>query len=262
MPPEYFFENKDPKLESRPRRFFLFLDFDGTLVPIQNDPTKCVLSPGIKGLLDAIALSGKACIAILSGRTVNDIKERVHTQGIYYGGNHGLEISGPNLRFVHPHVLQGNRIINKICQTIHASIDNMDGVFIERKKFSISLHYRMADKEGKTLIKKIFSRIISGSPSSQTFSVLRGKKVLELVPSIQWDKGKAALFLLQKEKKKYLPIYVGDDLTDETAFKTLNQDGITIRVGRSKKTAAKYYLKGQWEVSRFLKHLYNFMQQE
>jgi trehalose-phosphatase len=74
--PEYCFENKDPKLESRQHRFFLFLDFDGTLAPIQNDLKKCVLSPGMKGYLEAISLSGNASIAILSGRTVNDVKKR------------------------------------------------------------------------------------------------------------------------------------------------------------------------------------------
>jgi trehalose-phosphatase len=89
---------------------------------------------------------------------------------------------------------------------------------------------------------------------------MRGKKVLELAPNIPWDKGKAALFILQELKRNYLPIYVGDDATDEAAFKALNEDGVTIRVGKSKKTAAKYYLKGQWEVSRFLKHIYNLMQ--
>jgi len=258
--PEYFFGNKNPKLECSPRGFFLFLDFDGTLVPIQNDPTKCVLSPKIKGQLEAIALSGKACIAILTGRTVSDVRDRVNIQDVYYGGNHGIEISGPRVNYTHPDALSGKDIIDKVCREIEQEIGNIEGAFIEKKKFGFTLHYRMANKEDKALIKRTFYKIISESPDPQAFSVLRGKKVLELAPNVSWDKGIAALFILQELKRNYLPIYVGDDLTDETAFKTLNEDGITIRVGRSKKTAAKYYLKGQWEVSRFLKHIHNLIE--
>jgi len=260
MPPEYFFENKDPKLEWGPRGIFLFLDFDGTLVPIQNDPTKCVLSLKIKGQLEAIALPGKACIAILSGRTVSDIRDRVNIQDVYYGGNHGIEISGPRVNYTHPDALSGKHIIDRVCSEIEQEIGNIEGAFIEKKKFGFTLHFRMAKKEDKALIQRAFHRITAENSDAQTLTVMKGKKALEVAPNVSWDKGIAALFILQELKRNYLPIYVGDDLTDETAFKTLNKDGITIRVGRSKKTAAKYYLKGQWEVSRLLKHIHNLIE--
>ena len=260
MGPEYFFENKDPKLESGFSGFFLFLDFDGTLVPIQNDPTKCMLSWDMKGKLEAIALSGKACIALLSGRTLADIKKRVRIQGIYYGGSHGLEITGPNLRYVHPDALMGKQAIVTICRKIEKGISNIEGAMIEKKKFGCTLHYRMANKEGRELIQRAFHGVIAEGGYGQSVTVIQGKKILEAAPNTSWDKGGAALFILQELKTDYLPIYVGDDLTDETAFNALKEKGITIRVGRSKKTAAKYYLKGQWEVSRLLKHLHNLIQ--
>jgi trehalose-phosphatase len=260
VPPEYFFENNDPKLECGPRSFFLFLDFDGTLVPIQNDPTKCVLSTKIKVLLETIALSGKACMAILTGRTVSDVRDRVNIQDVYYGGNHGIEISGPRVSYTHPDALSGKHIIDRVCREIEQEIGNIEGAFIEKKKFGFTLHYRMAKKDDKALIQRAFHRITAENSDAQTVTVMRGKKVLELAPNVSWDKGIAALFILQELKRNYLPIYVGDDLTDETAFKTLNGNGITIRVGRSKKTAAKYYLKGQWEVARFLKHIHNLIE--
>lgn len=260
MQPEYFFESNDPRLGHGRRGFFLFLDFDGTLVPIRDNPAKCVLTPGIRDYLEAIASSENACIAILSGRTVNDIKKKVPLQHIYYGGNHGLEISGPHISYTHPDALRTKHVIDKVRREIEKGVGNIDGVLIEKKKFGFTLHYRMANREGKALIKSTFYRIIAESPEPQAVSVLQGKKVLELAPKVSWDKGKAALFLLQKQKRNYLPIYVGDDLTDETAFKALNEDGLTVRVGRSKKTAAKYYLKGQWEVSKFLQHIDNLNQ--
>ena len=262
MPPEYFFENKDPKLEWGPRGIFLFLDFDGTLVPIQNDPTKCVLSLKIKGQLEAIALPGKACIAILSGRTVSDIRDRVNIQDVYYGGNHGIEISGPRVNYIHPDALSGKHIIDRVCREIEQDIGNIEGAFIEKKKFGFTLHYRMANKEDKVLIKRTFYKIISESRDPQAFSVLRGKKVLELVPRIQWGKGKAALFLLQSQKNNYLPLYVGDDITDEKAFEVLREIGLTVRIGKSKKSVAQYFLKGQWEVSRFLRHINSLIQEK
>jgi trehalose-phosphatase len=190
---------------------------------------------------------------------MEDIAKRALFQGIYYGGNHGLEISGPDLEYVHPRAREGRRVINRVSRTIETEIAEIDGVFVERKKFGFSIHYRMATREGRTLTKNIFFRIISQNADHQVFSVLEGKKVLEVVPNIEWDKGKAVQYILGKQKSSYLPIYVGDDRTDETAFTALQAQGITIRVGRSHKTQAKYYLKGQWETSRFLRHIYDLM---
>jgi trehalose-phosphatase len=262
MPPKYFFEHNDPTLECGSRGIFLFLDFDGTLVPIQNDPAKCVLSPKIKGQLETIALSGKAWIAILSGRTVNDIRGRVNIQDVYYGGNHGLEISGPLINYTHPDALRGKHLIDKVCREIEQEIGNVEGALIEKKKFGFTLHYRMASKDCTALIKRTFYKIIAESTDPEAFSVLRGKKVLELVPRIQWDKGKAALFLLQSQKNNYLPLYVGDDITDEKAFEVLRERGLTVRIGKSKKSVAQYFLKGQWEVSRFLRHINSLIQEK
>jgi len=86
-------------------------------------------------------------------------------------------------------------------------------------------------------------------------TVIKGKKLLELIPDVSWNKGKATLYILQRLKEDYLPIYIGDDQTDETAFKALCRRGITIRVGKSKKTLADYYLKDHREVLRLLKQI-------
>lgn len=259
MYPEYFFENNDPRLKGNSLDFFLFFDFDGTLVPIQDSPARCLLSPRTKSQLEKVSLSEKVSMAILSGRSVNDIIKRIQIQGIYFGGNHGLEISGPNLIYCHPDALYGKRAIDRMLKKIEKKISTISGALIERKRFGFSLHYRMADADGKGLIKKIFYEIIADSTDPQAFSVLRGKKVLEVVPRVKWDKGKAAMFLLQNKKKEYMPIYVGDDVTDEAAFDALRVRGVTIRVGRSKKTKAEYYLKGQWEIERFLRYIHKLL---
>ena len=95
MEPAYFFDRYVPPTESGPGNLFLFLDFDGTLVPIQKDPKACVLSPEVKERLEALLSSGKASIAILSGRTVNDITKRIGLEGVYYGENTASKSADP-----------------------------------------------------------------------------------------------------------------------------------------------------------------------
>lgn len=259
MYPKYFFENGDPRLKDNLSELFLFLDFDGTLVPIKDDPAQCFLKSDTMSQMEAISQSGKATVAVLSGRTVEEIKKRVPVQGIYYGGNHGLEISGPDLSYLHPDALFGKQAMEQIFKKIKKKMLNIGGALVERKKFGFSLHYRMANKEDRVLIKKIFYETISSNQYRYTFSILPGKKVLELVPKVKWDKGRAALFLLKRQKKDYLPIYVGDDKTDETGFNALRTQGVTVRVGKSKKTKAEYYLKGQWQMIKFLQHIHSLV---
>lgn len=262
MEPAYFFDRYVPPTESGPGNLFLFLDFDGTLVPIQKDPKACVLSPEVKERLEALLSSGKASIAILSGRTVNDITKRIGMEGVYYGGNHGIEISGPHMQYIHPDALKGESLVNRLCREIEGAVSHIDGALVENKKFGFTVHYRSAKKEDKVLIQKVFHRIVAENADHRALSVLRGKQVLELAPDVEWDKGRAALFILGKQERRHLPVYVGDDLTDETAFKALNGQGVTVRIGKSKKSAAQYYLKGQGEVLRFLDHLRTLLQQE
>ena len=256
--PEYFLKRGTVVFKNNIRRLFLFFDFDGTLVPIQNNPADCSLSSRVRDQLEKIALSGSASIAILSGRSLADIKKRVRIKGIYYGGNHGLEISGPRIRFIHPEAKSFKHTIDRACQSIEKATRNFQGVFIEKKNLSFTLHYRMASKESKALVRHIFHKTISEEFAGDAFKVIKGKEVLELAPDVLWDKGRAALFILQRLNADCLPLYVGDDLTDETAFRALKKNGITIRVGSSEKTEAQYYLKGHREILQFLQTIYDW----
>jgi len=116
----------------------------------------------------------------------------------------------------------------------------------------LSLHYRSVKKEKVILIKKVFQTVANEFIEEKRLNVIKGKKVIELTPNVPWNKGSAVLWLLKQLKDKCRPLYVGDDQTDETAFKSLHRKGIAIRIGKSKKTAANYYLKGHWEVPRLL----------
>ena len=150
-------------------------------------------------------------------------------------------------------------IIDKVRRNVEKEIANIEGILIEKKKFSFTLHYRMANKADEAFVRKTFYKIMSENTEKQSMAILKGKKVLELTPNVSWDKGKAALLIIKRLKEGCLPLYIGDDVTDETAFKALSK-AAAITVGISKKTAAQYYLKNQQEILRFL-HYINAMAQ-
>jgi trehalose-phosphatase len=253
---QYFFEKGNDILKNKSgRKIALFLDFDGTLVPIQKDPDQCFLSDKIKSQL--LLLAGSQCcyLMALSGRSLSDIKKRIGIRNIYYGGNHGLNISGPNLRYTHPKALTSELDIRYVMRKLKKEIASIEGAWLENKKYSVSLHFRSVKKENIPLIKKVFYEVANEFIEGKKLNVIKGKKVIELTPAVSWNKGRAVLWILKQLKDKCVPIYVGDDQTDETAFKALNKKGITIRVGKSKKTVANYYLKGHWELARLLREI-------
>lgn len=258
---QHLFSNWD-KIASRIKsasRVLLLFDFDGTLVPIQKDPAKCYISDSIKEQLKGLANAEQCYLMILSGRALADVKKRVGIRKIYYGGNHGLNIAGPEIRYTHPKALLAEPIISDIRDLLRKEIKNIKGAWIEDKKFTVSLHFRDVKKENISIVKKVFYKTAAEFLNEKLLVTMKGKKVLELVPNASWDKGKATLWILQRLKNNCLPIYIGDDQTDETAFKLLHKKGITIRIGKSKKTSAKYFLRGQWEISKLLQQIQNLI---
>lgn len=259
MKHSYILKNTVFKKISPGQKIALFLDYDGTLVPIQKDPSRCVLPGEMKEELNSLADSNRCYLTILSGRSLPDIKGMVGIRNICYGGNHGLVISGSDMTYVHPGALPAKPYIDKAARMLSKEIAGIEGAWIERKRFTASLHYRSVRKGDVLSVKKAFCKVISEFSGGKRLAVIKGKMVLELAPDLSWNKGSAALWILNNLKGKYLPVYVGDDWTDETAFRALNKKGITIRVGKSAKTTANYYLKNQREVSEFLKRVKEFI---
>ena len=254
MAPEPFFRiNPFQNIGESP--VFLCLDFDGTLVPIQTDPAACILDEETRDTLTRLAAMDRCRIAVLSGRKLSDVQERVGIEGIYYGGNHGLHLTGPGLTFVHPGAVRARRLIAHFRRSLEKETRDLKGVWIEDKGLTLALHFRLAPKAEAESARHVFLRLLAADPGCSDLSCMKGKKVMELMPRVLWDKGRAALFILSLLPPNHLPVYAGDDRTDETAFTALAAKGITVRVGRSRTTTAGYYLARQRDVLRFLKAL-------
>lgn len=248
------------KKELTRKAILLFLDYDGTLTPIINNPSRAVLSQGVRGILKRLVASPRYKLAVISGRALADLKKMVAIPGIIYVGNHGLEIEGPKIKFVSPVSLRYRRMLQSIKEDLISRLSAVKGALVEDKGLSLSIHYRQVDKQRLPELRAILREATILYTVRDKIRVQAGKKVFEIRPAVNWDKGRIVLWLLARWKfglgdSGAMPIYLGDDTTDEDAFRALSGRGISIFVGRPKGSLARYYLKNTKEVTDFLKGL-------
>lgn len=237
----------------------LLLDFDGTLTPIVPLPKNANLSEEVKKLLQDLTKKQNSFVVIISGRKLADVKEKVGISNIIYAGNHGLEqeINGT----VHVQTLPKNAatLLKKIKNELLQITNSYKKTFIEDKGQIISFHYRMADDPQIPAVKALFYKVMQPYIKKGDFSVLEGKKVLEITPNMNWHKGRFANVLLETIRKQTktepLVVAIGDDMTDENMFLSA-QNGITVVVGKNNQSKAKYYLNDTQDVARFLEWLH------
>jgi alpha,alpha-trehalase len=240
-------------IAGRSDQLAIFLDYDGTLTPIVSHPENALLSDSMRQTVQTLAT--RASVAILSGRDLDDIRRRVGIDTIIYGGSHGFDVAGPRgLRNeVATEFLPRLDIVEK---ELDKELAGIPGARVERKRFSIAAHYRNVKASEVPRVERAVSEVAGRRPELRRID---GKKVYELVPNIDWDKGKAVLWLLQQlglERANARPIYIGDDRTDEDAFRALGQRGVSILVTEEpRSTAASYSLRDPQEVERFLREL-------
>ena len=237
------------------RRVAVFLDYDGTLTPIVDRPDLAVLSSETRATLQHLA---KCCtVAIVSGRDLHDVENLVRVEGIFYAGSHGFRVSGPGAwKHETEHGTEFLPILDEVEQELRDRTEGIPGALIERKNLSIAVHYRLVSDKDAPKVEAIVNAVRAAHPKLRKSP---GKKVFDLQPDIDWDKGKAVLWLLEAlglDRDRVLPVYIGDDVTDEDAFKALSELGIGIVVMDTvRPTAARYVLRDPDEVRRFLEEL-------
>jgi trehalose-phosphatase len=234
------------------RRIYLLTDYDGTLTPIVNHPDRATLNANVRDLLRSLLKDRRFTLAIITGRTLKEIIQLVGIKGAYYIGNHGLEIKGPSLTFVHPVAEKLSPMISRICNDLKSKFEPIYGIIVEDKGLTASIHYRMVPKSMIGEMKKVVRSMVR---SYEDFEIRYGKMVVEIRPKVFWDKGDAALWLVRNLGEDGIITYIGDDKTDEDAFKKID-GGLTILVSKRKKYSnARYYLKSVEDVHKFLHRL-------
>lgn len=234
-------------------RIFLFLDYDGTLVSIKKTPALAVLSLSMTKLLKRLSSIKYTSLIIVTGRSYSDIKKLVRLKNVIIASNHGFQISSGKNKWIHPDVKQFLPLLKKILQSLKEALKKFPLTLIENKNITLTIHFRNVQNQSIPAIKKIISSTVQEYYSK--FRTTTGKKIIEIRPNVVWDKGRAVLkvlTMLRSKKNKDTIVYIGDDKTDEDAFKVLQGVAITIRVGRSSNTHAEYYVRNPLEVQEFL----------
>ena len=256
--PISFFENLEKvKNELSQKDIFLFLDYDGTLTPIVATPDLAVISDETRDIVRRV--SEKLTVAIVSGRATDDVRSKMKLEGVFYAGSHGFEIVAPD----------GQVTINEEAQKIRSTIDevheklsdrlkNVKGALVENVKYTISSHYRLVSEEDFPKVEKAVDEILEEYP---ILKKTNGKKVFEIRPKIDWDKGRAVRWImnyLKYDKDKHLLCYIGDDTTDEDAFRVLKNKGFGILVAEElRPSEAEYYVENTSDVKQVLEIFLN-----
>ncbi len=223
----------------------LFLDYDGTLTGIVADPAQATIDAGARELLRRLA--ARVPLAIVSGRGLSDVRDMVGVDGLTYGGSHGFEIDRPGGRhFEHEGAVAVLSDLDAAQRELEAGAVGLAGVRVERKRFAIAVHTRLAT--GDDVRQKAGELTTHVAAQHPTLTETGGKEIHELRPNVDWDKGAALAYLLELMPGSPTPLYVGDDLTDEDAFlRARIIGGIGIRVGEvgsGADTWADYLLDG------------------
>jgi len=240
----------------------LLSDYDGTLTPIVSRPEEAILSLEVREKIHALAEASAFSVGIISGRPLPEIKAMVGVAGIYYAGNHGLEMEGPGLKLIIPAAEAARAEIKDLTKQFSAKLANIAGVIVEDKGLGLSIHYRLVKKSQVNAVAEIFHQITSPRLREGKIKVTSGKKVWEVRPPIDWHKGKAVETIMAEIKKvlkceQLLTIYLGDDTTDEDAFKIIHRPrGWSIFIGQENPSSnADYFLNSTSEVLTFLSRL-------
>lgn len=243
------------------RRPAVFLDYDGTLAPIVQRPMDAVISPGVQAAVRRLAERCPVCL--VTGRDRAEVERLMDVGDLVVAANHGFDISGSG---PHGDPLDGAPVpvpaglLDEVAAELRRRAAGIAGASVEPKRASVAVHYRHVPEAERPAVARLVEETLARHPGE--LRVMPGKMVHEIQPALDWDKGRAVLHLLHGlglDGDDVLPVYLGDDVTDEHAFEALGGRALRVFVGRpddpevaGRTTAADYALTGTDEVERFL----------
>jgi trehalose 6-phosphate phosphatase len=233
-------------------RLLLFLDFDGTLAPIVECPEDAGLPAETLLLLQTLTRDPAFLVSLISGRAVKDLRARIALEGVIYAGNHGLEIRGPGFEFEEPGATAVRPALRALLSTLGIRLSALQGVEIEDKNLSASVHFRRAASLGGAQARDAVFAALDELVDRNLFRLREGKMVGEILPRIDADKGTAVRRIRSlRGSEGDLTICAGDDTTDEDLFAAAD-GGVAVRVGEAPATTADYFVNGTEELREFL----------
>lgn len=231
---------------------FCFLDYDGTLSVLAPTPEAATPLAGTAERLQALAALPGTQVALVSGRTIADMRRYLDLSGICYVGVHGLQIQFPNgVTQLSERAAVARSVLPAIKREIERALAGRPGILIEDKEIALACHYRLASRADAAIARQTVATV-ARSHQGHGVLVTYGHEVVEIRPAFA-NKGTAVCQLLAAHGRSALAVYIGDDQTDEDAFTLLPAESITIRVGlASTPTAARYRIPEPDDVLRFL----------
>lgn len=233
----------------------LFLDYDGVLTPIVDDPAEATLDDAVRAAVREAA--ERLSVAVISGRDLADVRAMVDLPGLAYAGSHGFDMLLPD----GDRERQGDEYLadlDAVEQALRDELAGAEGVTVERKRYAIAVHTRRArDDAARRRAAGVVDRLAA---DAHRLRVTGGRAIQEFRPDIDWDKGRALLRLtevLGLDVARHAPVYVGDDLTDEDAFAVIVDDGVGVVVAGAddRPTAARLRLDDPDQTAQLLRLL-------
>ncbi|EMA30820.1 trehalose-phosphatase [Natronobacterium lacisalsi] len=234
-------------------RLLLCLDFDGTLAPIVDEPDEAAPTEDNRAAVAALSDHPAIDTAIVSGRALADVRERIDGPSIY-AGNHGLELAREGSVAVHPVARKRARLIEAVCETLETALDQVPNARVENKGVTATVHVRSVPTAARPVVAER-TRAVVDRLAGDDLEISTGKRILEIEPAVPWGKGNAVALIAADAPADAVPIYVGDDVTDESAFRTVLPEGIAVRVGGSVPSAASCRVDDPDDVTTFLQWL-------
>jgi alpha,alpha-trehalase len=238
------------------RRPAVLLDFDGTLTAIVDEPNSASIDQAATKALKALA--AQCDVAVVSGRDLTDLTSRVGLPNIWYAGGHGFETAAPDgTRHHHESAEAMVGVLEQLAAELRDRFALLDGVFVEHKRYAVAVHYRKASPES---VREVTATVHTVGQCAG-LRVTNGRRLIELRPNIAWDKGKALKWIVHRiaGSDPVLPIYIGDDLSDEDAFDAVRYAGIGIVVRHGedsdRPSNARFALDGPDAVCHFIERL-------
>lgn len=242
------------------RPIVVFLDFDGTLSDIVERPDTAILIKGAAKALESLA--AQCPVAIISGRDLADVRGRVEIEGLCYAGSHGFELYAPDGSY---HQKAGADAVSSLAGAaaqLSEQLQTIPGITLERKRFAVAVHYRNVNPAA---VDQIIATVRQLGRSAN-LRVTTGRRVIELRPNIPWDKGSTIQWVRELNvgtdravEPDILPLYIGDDITDEDAFDVVRSGGVGIVVrhdeNNGRPSAASFSLGSPSAVVEFISRL-------